>query len=227
MEHSTDTYTIDDPRPLAEKNPYTFFKPLDYLLDQLRLGDLVKLTFVANPPSEQWGAERMWVKITALDSSGLLAGTLENQPRDLPALQLGDTIRFERHHILDFRFDEDNQEPPICYDLERFPPPREYWERCIVDHAILNGDLKIEHIERQVPSEAGGDDSIVDSGWQIWADTRGSSEEDIAARPYSYVALGVVLNKDDSWIAYIDCPIGSSFTRNWETGLFAEDSDGT
>jgi hypothetical protein len=225
MKQPANSYTIDDPRPAAVKNPYTFFSPLPNLLEQLRIGDLVKLIFIADPPSDQWAAERMWVKINAIDPDGSMEGSLVNTPRDLPALKPGDIVCFSPHHIIDFKFDEDNQDPPISYDTERFPPPREYWERCIVDNAVLNGELKIEHIERQVPSEAGDDKTIIDSGWQIWADTRGLTYEQIAERPYSYVALGVVLNMDDSWIAYIDCPIGASFTRNWETGLFEEDTD--
>jgi hypothetical protein len=209
------SYTLGDPRPLKEENPYTFFEPLAYLLEQLRIGDSVKLIFIADPPSRQWGAERMWVKITAIDSDDRIEGTLNNAPRDLPALKPGDVVQFFQYHIVDFQFDENNCDPPINYDEDRFPKPREYWERCIVDDAIVKGELKVEHIERQVPGEI-SNESPTDG-------TRGLSDEEIAGRPYSFVALGVVLNKDDSWIEYIDCPVGSSYTRNWKTGLFEKD----
>jgi hypothetical protein len=134
-------YLIDDPREMAGQNPYTFFLPQPYLIDQLRVGDLVK-----------------------------------------------------------------------------------NWERCIVDDAILDDSLRVERLERKAP-KASDDDTVVDSGWHIWADTRGLTDEEIAMRPYSYVALGKVLNQDDSWIHLIDSPKQSSFTRNWQNGQFEEDAN--
>jgi hypothetical protein len=39
-------------------------------------------------------------------------------------------------------------------------------------------------------------------------------------RGAAYVALGAVLNRDDSWLELIDAPIGSAFMRDFETGAY-------
>ena len=63
-------------------------------------------------------------------------------------------------------------------------------------------------------------DKFPDSGWRIRGDTRGKSTEELAARKIAYVALGAVLNKDDTWLHLIDEPAGASFEKDFETGVF-------
>ncbi|WP_293973287.1 DUF2314 domain-containing protein [Sphingopyxis sp.] len=63
-------------------------------------GDLVKLIFRSIPDSGEWGAERMWVIVTATDGAWL-TGTLDNDPLDMPQLSAGDRVTFARGHIID------------------------------------------------------------------------------------------------------------------------------
>ncbi|EGF91960.1 hypothetical protein ABI_03920 [Asticcacaulis biprosthecium C19] len=51
-------------------------------------------------------------------------------------------------------------------------------------------------------------------------DYRDISEEELESRDVTYIALGKVLNVDDSWLDLIDSPIGSAFLRNFETGQY-------
>jgi hypothetical protein len=66
-------------------------------------------------------------------------------------------------------------------------------------------------------------DEFPDSGWRLRGDYRGLSDDEIEARKMSYVALGAVLNRDDSWIHLIEEPVGSAFLRNFETHQYERD----
>jgi hypothetical protein len=49
---------------------------------------------------------------------------------------------------------------------------------------------------------------------------RDQTNEEIEARKTSYLALAVVLNRDDSWLHLVDSPVGSAFNRDFETGRY-------
>ena len=66
-------------------------------------------------------------------------------------------------------------------------------------------------------------DQHLDSGWRFRGRSGSESDEGMERRALSYVALGAVLNRDDSWLHLIDAPIGSAFMRNFETGEYVED----
>ncbi len=52
-----------------------------------------------------------------------------------------------------------------------------------------------------------------------------STDEDLEARKLEYVAIGAVLNRDDSWVSHIDAPIGTALMRDFETNSYiAEDA---
>ncbi|MDQ2091302.1 hypothetical protein [Marimonas arenosa] len=52
-------YTLRDPRPFKQESPYTFFLSKPEEIAEIARGQMVKLIFVADPPSDQDGAERM------------------------------------------------------------------------------------------------------------------------------------------------------------------------
>lgn len=94
---------IADPRPLAEAAPYTFFLPSENEVLALRPGDLVKLIFQSDPPSREYAAERMWVRVTRIEGEQLW-GRLDNAPLDMPQLRPGREIRFRRGDVIDLRW---------------------------------------------------------------------------------------------------------------------------
>ena len=65
-------------------------------------------------------------------------------------------------------------------------------------------------------------DKFPDSGWRIRGDMRGIDLENLNSRKIAYVALGAVLNRDDSWVHLIDEPYGARFEKNYEAGIFEE-----
>jgi hypothetical protein len=102
------------------------------------------------------------------------------------------------------------------------PEPREYWDRCLVDQAVLDGDLAVEYLYREAPNMAREEDKFPDSGWRIRGDTRDNLGDDIDQRKIAYVALGAVLNRDDSWLHLIDEPIGAEFKKDYAKGVFVK-----
>lgn len=204
------SFTIVDPRPIAAEAPYTFFLPHESELASLRVGDLVKLMFDWEPPFVKFESERMWITVLHVGPS-MLMGTLENEPFEKDKMKLGDAVTFQRHDILSVQFSD--PAPDICV-----PEHREYWERCMVDDCVLDGSEPVEFIYREEPDMGGAGDKYADSGWRIRG--RANGDEDVDARTAQYVAIGAVLNKDDSWLPLIDAPIGSRFVRDFAAGKF-------
>lgn len=205
-------YEVIDPRPIARAAKYTFFLPEQEAINSVQSGDLVKLIFSGKPPSQNWEAERMWVTVTEI-SAAMMKGILANVPSDLPQLRLGSPIEFQSWKIVDIRF---KNGPPKNLNVSH---QREYWDRCLVDREVLSGELPVGYIYKEAP-RAKFEEEFSDSGWRIRGDMRGQSEKIIDDRETEFVALGAVLNKDDSWVHLLDEPIGSAFVRNFNTGRY-------
>jgi hypothetical protein len=180
-------YTIDDPRPIAEGAPYTYYLPNDAEIAAVGIGDHVKLIFEYHGPVEEWQVERMWVTVSA-ETGPVLTGTLANDPDEPNApLKHGDLVTFERARLIDI----DWAAP------ERAPPPtarREYWDRCMVDGCILAGE-PVDYLYREEPDMTREGDRYPDSGWRIRAAPDAIEKDEGGPE---YIALGKVLNRDDS-----------------------------
>jgi hypothetical protein len=206
------TYIIDDPRPTAKEAPYTFFLPSQIELDNVAVGDDVKLIFRGHPKSRKYGAERMWVQVTSI-SQTMLEGTLTNQPSDLPQIRPGDRVQFQHLHIA-----------ATDKVVAGTPDVREYWDRCLVDKCVTDDRVPVHYLYREEPDMMQEGDKYPDSGWRIRGDYRGLTDAQIGARETEYVALGLVLNADDSWLHLIDEPVGARFIRDFKTGNFAPEN---
>jgi hypothetical protein len=156
----------------------------------------------------------MWVKVISADGDWL-EGTLESTPYDMPQLATGSVIRLPRAYVINVLFDRDETKlnlPPDCR--------RDYWERCLVDKSVLDGTYPVHYLYREEPDMASDGDKYPDSGWRIRGATQGISDEELEARGAAYVAIGAVLNEDDTWIHLIDEPVGSAFAKDFESGDF-------
>ncbi|MEG3175716.1 DUF2185 domain-containing protein [Sphingomonas sp. RB3P16] len=208
------SYTIDDPRPIAEEARYTFLLPTENQLLALQAGDLAKLIFRSHPGGSEWDAERMWVTITSAQGDALV-GTLDNAPFDMPQLKIGASIAFRRSDIIDLQWNADR--------TASLPPPaasREYWDRCMADACVVAGTSSVEYLYREEPDLGQESDTFPDSGWRIRGTDQAISEDERNDDNPQYVALGAVLNRDDSWLALIDAPVGSRFVRDLDRGTF-------
>ena len=206
-----DRYRLTDPRPLAAQFPYTFFLPSPAELDAVGRGDLVKLIFELVPPGNEWGAERMWVEVTEAGADRI-KGNLDSIPAEA-ALDLGEEVVFERHHIIQIDWQRPEAAPPAGEH-------REYWDRCLVDTCVIDGTRPVEYLYRETPDMDQEGDEHPDSGWRIRGEQGEDADEEMEERTAAYVAIGVVLNRDDSWLPLIDAPTGSAFMRNFATGEY-------
>lgn len=200
---------MDGPERRREA-PYTFSLPHPDYIDALEVGDHAKVGFEYDPPGEKYGGERMWVLITEIDGDRY-RGTLDNEPEE-PILAHGDKVEFERKHILDVDYADGKAEPSV-------PPTRSYWARCLVDDCVYKDGVPVEYLYREVPEELEGH-KHPDSGWRIRGKQGDATDQEMEEREASFVALGVVLNKDDSWLELIDAPIGSAFMRNFDADRY-------
>ena len=210
-------FTLDDPRPNAAEAPYTYFLPLPDHLAALQRDDSVKLVFRPTASGTKWDAERMWVTVTRVDGDHL-EGVLDNHPDDIPGLEAGASVSFFLWHVIAIQFDPEHQATP------QPDPRREYWERCMVDKAVIQGELKVDYIYREAPDLAGADDNYPDSGWRIRGDLLNATDAEIDARETAYIAIGAILNRDSSWLHLIDEPVGTAFRRNFDDDTYAPEN---
>ncbi|WP_165185737.1 immunity protein Imm33 domain-containing protein [Caulobacter soli] len=211
-------YSLDDPRPIALAAPYTFPLPSEAEGQALTPGELVKLMFRSDPPGRKWDAERMWVKVTEVSPDGLV-GVLDNDPYDMPQLRAGARIAFQAHHVIDIEWGD------AAKGAMFVAPQRQIWDRCMVDRCVIEEGVAVSYVYRETPDLDQEDDKFPDSGWRVRGDWRGLTDDEIDAREVDYVAIGVVLNKDDSWLHLLHEPVGSAFIRDFETDLFVREED--
>lgn len=212
----TPIYELTDPRPIAEGAPYTFFLPSAAEIAAVAKDDVVKLTFEYLHETERWAAERMWVIVKDVRGDEMI-GVLDSDPFEpTTTLKAGAEVRFARHNIISIQWANSDMAPrPRDY--------REYWERCLVDECVVDGSVPVEYVYREEPDMHEEGDKYPDSGWRIRGRMGDATDDEIEARKAQYVALGVVLNRDDSWLSFVDAPVGSRFFRNFATNTYEQE----
>lgn len=194
------SWVLSDTRPMQEESPYTFFVPSDAEKAALEPGDLVRLRFEGDA-----GAERMWVLFKGRDEKGCF-GVLDNEPAEISDLHMHDEVRFQNHHILS------------VYELkvttnEEIAAEGKFFERCYVALEIIKSAAKISKAERCLPRDIEGE-SFPDTGWIIYAE----GKENLPLEEMSYVAIGIVLNKDDGLLPFLEEPVGAVLYKT-ESGM--------
>lgn len=92
-----------------------------------------------------------------------------------------------------------------------------------MDACVLDGVEPVEFIYREEPDMHEEGDKYPDSGWRIRGRMGNASDEEMDARIPKYVALGAVLNRDDSWLKHIDAPVGTRLMRDFQADSYVEE----
>jgi hypothetical protein len=94
----------------------------------------------------------------------------------------------------------------------------EYGDHCLAGSCVVDAGVPVEDIYREEPDMAKEGDVFPDSGWRIRGQQNDARAGPCEGRKMAYLALGAVLNRDDSFIGLLDQPIGSAFMRNFAVG---------
>jgi len=200
------SWYLDNVYKLNEESPYTFYVPSQIIVDNLTVGDLVKLIFVIEEEQEDGlGAERMWVEITQIDGQKLI-GKLDNEPYRIQDLKVGDEISFGVENICDTEYEDSNSSN---------------WDYYFDTKVIVSDDVlekrEFNFLLRDHPNGEG------DSGWSILS---GFEDDDFLSdsENFQVISIGVILNIDDSILKFIEEPPLSAYERN-EEGIFIKLED--
>ena len=197
------SWKLEDAQKIANEFPYTFYKPSEEVISQLKAGNQAKLifTFRSEDP-EAPRAERMWVEITEVTQNGF-SGYLDNDPAYIKDLKYKDPIEFSECHIIDTDLND-----PVPSITEK------YIKRCFVTNNILYEGQPVGYLYREEP------DKEDDSGWRF---TTGSETDEYMddSNNISYVSLGAVLREDDSFVGLLEREEGVAFAKD-EEGNFVE-----
>jgi hypothetical protein len=204
------SWTLENVKEIQDSAPYTFYRPSEAIIDCLKPHEAtVKLMFsFESDETDVPAAERMWVILDEIAEDGSFKGTLDNDPYYIKDLKAGDEVRFKREHIMQYHTLEE-----LDIDDENAGKLEPYLKRCIVSNEIMKNKKRIGYIYRKEPTED------KDSGWYIMT---GEENETYLENTdnFQYIALGVVLNNDDSFIHLLNEPAGSEFERDIVTGTF-------
>lgn len=203
-------FRLSNGEALAAKAPYTFFIPTRKEREAVVPGVLVKLVFEYLWDGRKLNGERMWVKVTHIHGDEM-TGLLDNRPYE-EGLEEGLVVNFGPANVVEIEWG-DASHPEV-------PEQRQYWERCFVDECVVEGGVPVGFLYREEPDLEGSDEKYPDSGWRIRGRESGDPADSLDQRKIAYVALGAVLNEDDSILPLLDAPVGSAFQRDAESGEY-------
>lgn len=200
------SWYLDNVYELNEESPYTFYVPSQIILDNLTVGDLVKLIFVLREEQEDGlNAERMWVEITQIDGQKFI-GKLDNEPYRIQDLKAGDEVTFGIENICDTEYEDPNSSN---------------WDYYFDTKVIVSDDV----LEKREFNFLLRDDSKGegDSGWSILS---GFEDDEFLgdSKNFKVISIGVILNIDDSILDFIEEPPLCAYERK-EDGVFIKIED--
>ena len=205
---SAKTFGIGDPRPLAKKYPYTHGLPKKECLDAIGMGDSIHVWL--HRPDETVGKEA-WFEVLSV-TPDYIEARIKKTAYGWPDPTSDVVLRVPKWAVAAVKFAEPKDQP-----LAELPQEK-YRDWCLMDSAIRLSGCKVQHIFREEPKILDEDDPSYDTGWRLSAASNPLWDTQVDFRPLSFA-----LDCDDSWLNYINEPVGSAFKRDQKTGLFLPD----
>ncbi len=189
-------YKIINASKLAKDSPYTFYIPSKKRINNLTIGDFVKIIFKSTKYESD--IERMWVEIININNKDYV-GKLVNNPKFID-IKLGNQVNFQAVDIINIENKDSN--------LESNKKPDILKTFCIVSKSVL-----ISHNVGYLYKEDTDDKN--DSGWRILT---GDETDDYLDNDenFEYHPIGSVLNINDSFLNLLNAEVGSHFIRNYK-----------
>ena len=202
------SWKLDNAKDVQKEFPYTFYKPSEEIISKLKVGDIVKLifSFESDEPNVP-RAERMWVIIQSINSESYV-GTLDNDPYHIKDIKAGDRVDFRKEHIIDFDTIEDLGIEDTNADIIE-----SYFKKCFVSNQIMNEGFKVGRLYKEKPEDED------DTGWVLLSNYESQEYMDDSSN-MQFIAIGKILNIDDSFIHLLNEPIDSEFERDAVTNSF-------
>lgn len=191
-------YRIEDPRPIREASPFSFYIPCQERLDAISGGDFVKAIFAYTTPGGL--TERMWIRVDETDGDEL-RGVLLNQPSTGLPIAPGAPVAIKRHHVITIET-ERADDPVETNDNDRF------FARCHVDPLFDQGE-PLHRIVRDEPEplDYHGKGGFPWSGWRF------ESKDFKKGDALETYALVVPLRRETGYENLLDAPMGSVIER--------------
>ena len=202
---------IEDPRPRAEKFPYSCALPSEECLNAIRQGDSVTVE-ISLPNRLQPAADlKNNVPFEVLSVTSDSVKGLMRIPPDWPASDSDILIELPKWAVKGVAFAD-----PAYKHLAELPRDK-YPGWCLFytwGHPLEKLRLPdTEFLYREEPKTLPENETRPDSGWRISSYSRPMADEDVYLDRVRYLPISLVLEVDDSWLYLIDKPIGSAFKR--------------
>ncbi len=192
------TWELEDVEAAAQARPRSFFIPsLDERMGQ-SVGDEVRLHFVLTQEGPDLPrAERMWVEIIAKTGSPpSYIGVLQNQPKFITGLDVGDRVTFGPKHI--------------ARTVIRRSDPRWFEageQQAVVSRMVFEEGNTVRWMYRESA------DRPDDSGWRLFAggETEGYLDDPANAR---ICDVGWLIEFDPTLLPAIRADVGAAFEHS-------------
>lgn len=188
-----------------EKNkakPYTYYIPSKWVIGKLEIGHKVKLLFEGKTYDGEAQIEKMWVEITE-QANGVYKGNLLDQPVMLEGLFRGTQVTFEVEHIIDTEL-QDNTLKKWDYYFDN---------RILVSQDVLDRKEYNIFVKSKVSKAIEG--KLIDTGCIVLSGYENKEYlEDV--NNFQFIAIGVILNIDNSILKYVDKNPRSLYIRDKE-----------